>query len=179
MSPKVTRPQINHITRVEAKEESKVLAKAKKRIAKKELSDDSSSGSMELLRKKNTVKKPSSEYVLEKDVTVQKMASKKFEGWRIKLDGESCGFVKFYPKVDEVFKNHVTVDFCVPKPQRGRHIGRFALKKAIDSSAYPLFVSHLRKSNLASQRALVAVGFIQHKYPDNNQLCMVFRKISS
>ncbi len=109
-------------------------------------------------------------------VTLQKMASKKFEGWRIKLDQASCGFVKFSPKIDDVFQKHATVDFSIPVPQRGRHIGRFALQKAIAASTFLVFVAHLRKGNIASQKALKVIGFSETTCPGSKQLCMVFRK---
>lgn len=114
--------------------------------------------------------------VSEDQVTVKKMTSKQFEGWKVLLDDEACGFVKFHPKVDEIFKKHVTVDFAIPKAKRGMHIGRFALRKAIIASIHQLFVAHLRKSNLPSKKALEAVGFEEAK-DDSKQLCMIYRKV--
>jgi len=160
------------------KEEEKVSIKAKRSIAEADLSDSGSSSASDKPKRRKRAKKdsPSNTFVLESSVSVEKMAAKKFEGWKVRLDGGACGFVKFYPKIDKVFKRHVTVDFMIPKPKRGKHIGRFALTKAIDSSAYLLFVANLRKSNAASKKALTAVGFEQYDYPEGNQLCMVFRK---
>lgn len=115
-------------------------------------------------------------YIQESQVDVEKMAAKAFEGWRIKVDGTSCGTVKFTPKSDTIFNKHVTIDFNIPKPKQGLHIGRIALKKAIDKSSYSFFVAHLRKSNTASKKALSAVGFTATAYPGSKQLCMIFRK---
>jgi|SRR6185437_14293390 len=112
----------------------------------------------------------------ESQVSVEKMASKKFEGWRIKLEGTVCGHVKFIPRVDEIFKRHVTVDIQIPKPQQGRHIGRYALQKAVVASGCSLFVAHLRKSNIASKKVLLAAGFKEVVFPLGNQLCMSFKK---
>jgi hypothetical protein len=109
-------------------------------------------------------------------VTVVKMSSKEFEGWKIHVDDEPCGYVKFFPKNDSVFKKHVTVDFKVPIPQQSRHIGRHALSKAIDLSKHRLFVAHLKKSNAASKKTLSAVGFTEAKNYATRQLCMIFRK---
>jgi hypothetical protein len=163
--------------RVREPKEEKVSIKAKRSIAEADLSDSGSSSASDKPKHKRARKESlSGAFVLESSVSVEKMAAKEFEGWKIRLDGSPCGFVKFYPKVDKIFKKHVTVDFMIPKPKRGKHIGRFALNKAIDSSAYSLFVANLRKSNTASKKALTAVGFSEYKYPGNKQLCMIFRK---
>ena len=178
----VKTPEIDSVQRTkrarESKEEEKVSIPAKRSISEADLSDSGSSSASDKpkLRKRARKKSLSNAFVLESSVSVEKMAAKKFEGWKIRLDGSPCGFVKFYPKVDKVFKKHVTVDFMIPKPKRGKHIGRFALTKAIGSSVYLLFVANLRKSNTASKRALTAVGFSEYNYPGSNQLCMIFRK---
>ncbi len=109
-------------------------------------------------------------------VEIQKMRSQKFEGWRIRLDRASCGFVKFFPKTDHTFQEHVTVDFKISISQRGRHIGRIALRKAIAASTAAIFVAHVSKKNIASRKALEAVGFLKVTYPESRQLCMVFQK---
>jgi len=158
------------------KGKDKASSQLKRVIAKPEVSDEIVTDSKKTVRKKRRVEKSQSKYVSKEDVTIQKMASKKFEGWRIKFNGKSCGFVKFYPKIDEVFQSHVTVFFSIPKPHRGKHIGRFGLAKAVASSAYSIFVGHLRKNNAASKKALEAAGFKNFKYPKGNQLCMVYRK---
>ncbi|WP_194847133.1 hypothetical protein [Candidatus Neptunochlamydia vexilliferae] len=118
----------------------------------------------------------SDKYVLPEDVSITKMASKKFEGWKILYDGKSAGYVKFYFKEDDVFQKHVTIDFKVPIPLRGRHIGRIALAKAIDKSTYTIFVAHLRGSNVASKRSLESIGFVLFDYPGSRQLCLLYKK---
>lgn len=114
--------------------------------------------------------------VIESQIQIKKMCSKSHEGWRILLNNKSCGYVKFHPKIDDIFHQHVTVDFAIPKPKRGLHIGRFGLKLAIASSIHEIFVAHLRKGNFASKKALTAVGFLATKYPGSNQLCMTYKK---
>lgn len=114
--------------------------------------------------------------VEESQVSVEKMAAKSFEGWRIKVKNSRCGFIKFIPNFDNFFKEHVNVDIHIPKAHQGRHIGRYALKQAIQNSAYTQFVAHLRKGNLASKKILDAVGFKVITYPDRRQLYMIFRK---
>ena len=115
--------------------------------------------------------------IAEGAISIQKMASNEYEGWRITLNEKICGHVKFHPKSDEVFKEHVTVDFKVSKKQQGKHIGRIALKQAIIASVHTVFVAHLKKSNIASNKALTAVGFTEHKYPEGNQQCMAYTKV--
>ena len=121
-------------------------------------------------------RKQRNDFFSKSDVKVEKMVTKDYEGWKIIVNGTSSGFVKFKPKIDGIFKKYVTVDFLIPKAKRGKHIGRIALAKAIKSSIHSIFVAHLRKSNIASKKALISVGFVQHDYPGNKQLCMVFKK---
>ena len=125
-----------------------------------------------LIRKK--IKKVS---VAESDVNVEKMASKQFEGWKINLGSTSCGFIKFNPREDEVFKKHVTVDINISKSYQGRSIGPFALKQAIEKSSNSCFVAFLKKSNIPSKKVLTAVSFKEFAYPGSRQLCMFLRKI--
>jgi hypothetical protein len=113
--------------------------------------------------------------VSEDQVQLKKMTSKQFEGWKVLLDDSSCGYIKFFPKNDEFFHEHVTVDFAIPKAKRGLHIGRIALQKAVIASAHTVFVAYLRKSNQASKKALTAVGFIDTK-GYSKQLCLVYQK---
>ncbi len=101
------------------------------------------------------------------------MKSNLFEGWKIQCDSNTAGYVKFNPKVDGIFKSHVTVDIKIPKQLRGRNIGRIALRKAMKASSYSTFVAHLRKSNTPSKRMLAAVGFQVFNHPKSSQLCMV------
>lgn len=115
-------------------------------------------------------------YVNANSVSLKKMVSKKFEGWRVLLEKKSCGYVKFHPREDAIFKKHVTLDFKISKPYRDRHIGRIALKKAIGISAHEFFVAFLRKSNEESKKALKAVGFQEYDYPENSQMCMFLKK---
>lgn len=114
---------------------------------------------------------------LRSEVKVVRMASKKFEGWRIKFVDHSCGCIKFHPKIDSIFHEHVTVEIKIPQTHQGRHIGRFALGKALKASRHLLFIAHLRKTNIASQKVLQAVGFKKIEAPGAS-LCMSFRKES-
>ena len=107
-------------------------------------------------------------------ISLEKMSSTKFEGWKIKLDSLACGKVKFNPNVNEVFKDHVTVDISISKAMRGRHIARIALKIAIEASTAHFFVAHLRKSNIASKKMLTSVGFQEAAF--GKQLCMILKK---
>jgi len=154
-------------------EESAVTRASKRSLSVAELPKRDGTGKIKAKRQRYI---DSSKGIDSSRVAVQKMKAKDFEGWRIQVDGKACGFVKFHPKIDQVFKSYVSVDFQVPKPQQGKHIGRIALQQAIESSAYSIFVAHLRKSNIGSKKALDAVGFQECENPDSKQLTMIFRK---
>lgn len=114
--------------------------------------------------------------VSEDQVSLQKMRSTRFEGWRIRFEDCSCGVVKLTPSTSKVFADYASVDFSVSQKYRGRHIGRYALKKAIEKSKYQKFVAHLRKSNVASKTALCSIGF-QHDFRVlTRQTIMIFCK---
>lgn len=154
-------------------QELQVVAASRRSLSDVELPKRDGTRENKAKRQKQT---DSSKTIDSSRVIVQKMKAKDFEGWKIEVDGNACGFVKFHPKLDQVFKSHVSVDFQVPKPKQGKHIGRIALQQAIESSAYSIFVAHLRKSNIASKKALEAVGFQECENPESKQLTMIFRK---
>lgn len=115
--------------------------------------------------------------VNEKGITIEKLSYKTFEGWKTKYNGIPCGYVKFKPYDNEIFKKHATVDIHITKTLRGRHIGRIALKLAIEASKHHLFVAYLAKSNIACERLLTSTGFTPAKIYTGKQLCMLFKKI--
>lgn len=94
------------------------------------------------------------------------MASKEFEGWKIKLASTSCGSIKFHRREDEVYKKHATVDINISRSHQGRHIGRFALKQAVEKSKNSFFVAFLKKSNIPSKKVFTAVSFKEFAYPE-------------
>lgn len=110
-------------------------------------------------------------------VALQKMASKKFEGWKISCNNKTCGSVKFKPAEDQTWKKHATVDIKIRKQMQGLHIGRTALKMALAHSLENVFVANLRKSNVASKKMLEAVGFRVFDSSNSRQLCMFFIKV--
>jgi len=177
---RVEEMEISRTEITESKEQPLKRSREKKQATSQDkevpIAQSSSSSSSSKSFKKRKIGHASNKSTFLTSVSVAKMASKKFEGWKIQYQGQAAGFVKFYPKHDKVFKSHVTVDFLVPKPKRGKGIGRTALKKAIESSSHSFFVANLRKSNTASKKALSAVGFTPYKDPRNKQLCMVFKK---
>jgi|GEM_PF-5910748 len=111
---------------------------------------------------------------LQGEIEVQPMKNNRFEGWRIYRSGARCGFIKFTIITERVFKNYATIEFLIPKPMRGRHIGRIALKKAIDRSIHKKFHARVRKTNIPSFKALTAVGFRVHS--DKRQYEMIYKK---
>jgi len=109
---------------------------------------------------------------LRNEIEVRPMGNRRFEGWKIYCSGSRCGFIKFNVISEKAFKNYASVEFLVPKPMRGRHIGRIALKMAITRSKYSKFHARLRKTNIASLKSLSAVGFRVHS--DQRQYVMVY-----
>lgn len=101
------------------------------------------------------------------------------EGWRIKLmRDKTAGFIRFFERSNPIHGpgKYGFLDFKVNKNMQGKHIGRFALEKAIAQSEFKFFVAELRKSNIASKKALEAVGFVEFKHSSIKQCCMRYQK---
>ena len=102
------------------------------------------------------------------------------ECWRIFIDQKTtAGSVKIKRIAsDPVHGKHGSLDIKVNESQRGKHIGRFAIKEALKNTSFSKVVANLRKSNLASKKALEAAGFSEVKHATIKQLCLVFNKKS-
>lgn len=83
-------------------------------------------------------------------------------------------------KVGKVYINFVEADpigeyasiqIFLNKASQGKHIGRWAYKKACEDSPYDTVYAHIRKNNAASIKAAEAAGFIQC-YPKAPQVIM-------
>lgn len=107
-------------------------------------------------------------------ISVEKMASSRFEGWKIFSKSTRCGSVKFSPIKSGDFAGYVNVDIQVNKPKRGLHIGRVALKKSIHASRYDRFFARLRKNNKACYKILAQNGFTVHS--SKRQYIMLYQK---
>ena len=83
-------------------------------------------------------------------------------------------------KVGKVYINFVEADpigeyasiqIFLNKASQGKHIGRWAYKKACEESLYDTVYAHIRKNNAASIKAAEAAGFIRC-FPDAPQVIM-------
>lgn len=71
---------------------------------------------------------------------------------------------------------HASIQIFLNKASQGKHIGRWAYKKACEASSYDLVYAHIRKSNLASIRAAEAAGFVKC-FPRAPQLIMRWARV--
>ena len=95
--------------------------------------------------------------------------------WRIYADGESAGKV-FINMIDEApYGPHPSIQIFLNKAHQAKGIGPWAYRQACILSGYPKVYAHMRKSNLASQKAAAAAGFIVDPTPQR-QLTMVWAK---
>lgn len=87
--------------------------------------------------------------------------------WRILNEGVTAGKV-YINMVDEPPVGlHPSIQIYLNKASQGRGIGRIGYRLACEASGYDKIYAHMRKSNLASQRAAEHAGFtispIAHK----------------
>lgn len=81
------------------------------------------------------------------------------ESWRIEVDGEKAGVV-FINLIDELpIGEHASIQIFLNKKSQGKQIGRIAYRLAAEDSKYDTIYAHMRKSNIASQRAAEKAGF--------------------
>ena len=66
---------------------------------------------------------------------------------------------------------HASIQIFLNKSSQGKHIGRWAYKKACEESAYDVVYAHIRKSNVASVKSAEAAGFVKC-FPKAPQLIM-------
>jgi RimJ/RimL family protein N-acetyltransferase len=71
---------------------------------------------------------------------------------------------------------HASIQIHVNQAQRGRGIGRIAYREACEQSGHDRIIAHMRKSNVASQRAAAAAGFEVVEDPAIAQLAMAWRR---
>lgn len=95
--------------------------------------------------------------------------------WRIRLNGISAGKV-FINWINEApYGEHASIQIFLNKAHQGRGIGPVAYRQACELSGYEVVYAHMRKSNIASQKAAVRAGFKLDTTPQQ-QLTMVWRK---
>lgn len=96
--------------------------------------------------------------------------------WHIYAGEIRAGYV-YINLIDEApFGKHASIQIHINQAQRGRGIGRIAYLTACNESSHNLIVAHMRKSNVASQRAAAAAGFEIVEDPTIAQLAMAWRR---
>lgn len=96
------------------------------------------------------------------------------EAWRVDVAGRRAG-VAFINLIDEPpLGLHASVQVHLNLAHQGRGIGRIVFAKAFDSSRYDTVYAHVRKSNVASRRALEYAGFVDAT-PDSHQQIILRR----
>lgn len=91
--------------------------------------------------------------------TRERGGNKGGESWRIEANGERAGVV-FINLINELpIGEHASIQIFLNKKSQGKQIGRIAYKLAAEASKYDIIYAHMRKSNIASQRAAEKAGF--------------------
>ncbi len=81
------------------------------------------------------------------------------ESWRIEANGERVGVVFINLINESPIGEHASIQIFLNKKSQGQQIGRVAYRLAAESSKYDTIYAHMRKSNIASQRAAEEAGF--------------------
>lgn len=96
--------------------------------------------------------------------------------WHIYAGEARAGYV-YINVIDEApFGKHASIQIHINQAQRGRGIGRLAYRAASEQSGHDRIIAHMRKSNVASQRAAAAAGFEVVEDPAIAQLAMAWRR---
>jgi len=94
------------------------------------------------------------------------------EAWTI-MCGETRAGRVFINWIDEPpIGQHASVQIYLNRQSQGRGIGRVAYRLASHESQYETIYAHMRKSNVASQRAASAAGYSEISLPNYNQHLM-------
>jgi hypothetical protein len=92
--------------------------------------------------------------------------------WHIYAGDIRAGHVYINVIDEEPFGNHASIQIQVNKNLHGRGIGKVAYQMACEQSSHDVVVAHMRKSNIASQKAAGAAGFVVVNDPAITQLAM-------
>ena len=80
--------------------------------------------------------------------------------WHIYAADTRAGHVYINMIDEEPFGKHASIQIQVNKNLHGRGIGKVAYKLACGQSGHDVVVAHMRKNNIASQKAAAAAGFV-------------------
>jgi hypothetical protein len=96
--------------------------------------------------------------------------------WHIHAGEARAGYIYINIIDEPPFGKHPSIQIHINQSQRGRGIGRIAYRAACEASGHHMVIAHMRKSNVASQRAAGAAGFEIVDDPVITQLAMVWRR---
>lgn len=98
------------------------------------------------------------------------------EAWIVKVKGKRVGSAFINIAEDQYRGKHASFHIFLNKPSQGRMIGRVAYKLACENSQYDIIYAHMRKSNVASQKAALYAGFVDVTSPSESQLVLVWNR---
>lgn len=98
--------------------------------------------------------------------------------WHIYLGEKRAGYVYINVIDEPPFGKHASIQIHINQGFRGRGIGRVAYRLACEQSHHDVVIAHMRKSNVASQRAAAAAGFKFVNEPAISQIAMQWTRIS-
>jgi RimJ/RimL family protein N-acetyltransferase len=96
--------------------------------------------------------------------------------WHVDVCGKRAGCIFINIINDDDLGAHPSIQIHLNTTMRGRGVGRIAYRHAALESHYDVVYAHMRKSNIASENAASAAGFVPLDQPDNNQLTMVWHR---
>lgn len=99
--------------------------------------------------------------------------------WHIYAGDVRAGHVYINVIDEPPFGKHASIQIHVNQKLRGRGIGRIAYRLACEQSAHDVVFAHMRKNNIASQRAAAAAGFEVVNNPGISQLVMKWTRQSA
>lgn len=96
--------------------------------------------------------------------------------WHILLDDVRVGNVFINMIEHEILGKHPSIQIHINQNQRGRGIGKTAYRLACEQSSYDKVFAHMRKSNVASQKAAESAGFVKVENDKIKQLSLVWNR---
>lgn len=103
-------------------------------------------------------------------------AKPKEKYWHIYAGKLRAGHIAIKESHSEDLGDHYSVDIHINQRHRGKGIGRAAYKQASVKSGYPAIYAHMRKSNVASQKAAEAAGYVVFPVENDRQLTMKWER---
>ncbi len=92
--------------------------------------------------------------------------------WHIYAGDTRAGHVYINVIEEAPFGKHASIQIQVNKTLHGRGIGKVAYRMACEQSGHDVVFAHMRKNNIASQKAAAAAGFVVVNDPAITQLAM-------